>query len=69
MLGRVLVLRVFSPKRSTAGAFAVPFRVKEGLCVILELIPLMCQNFSSLEYGNCRDFNPCANADAISFFI
>ena len=29
----------------------------------------MCQNFSSLEYGNCRDFNPCTNADAMFFHL
>ena len=39
-------LRVFTPKRSTAGAFALPVRVLnrkkyERICVVLELVPLL----------------------------
>ena len=29
----------------------------------------MCQDFSSSEYGNCQDFNPCANAVAMFFHL
>ena len=37
--------------------------------VAYESLKHIVSKYSSLEYGNCRDFNACANADAMFFHL